>query len=105
MFSPPPTPLPPHLSFPPTPTPTPVPPSHPIPIPIPSIHPIPLPATHKPPPPPQLSPTMSQNPSIRPPTTKLRIPSAAASYTPATMDPDLRSQLNMLLINGGHDKK
>ncbi|KUI61901.1 hypothetical protein VP1G_09056 [Cytospora mali] len=48
---------------------------------------------------------MSQNPSIRPPTTKLKIPSAAASYTPATMDPDLRSQLNMLLINGGHDKK
>ncbi|ROW17835.1 hypothetical protein VPNG_00743 [Cytospora leucostoma] len=52
---------------------------------------------------------MSQDPSIRPPTTttttKLKIPRAAASYTPATMDPDLRSQLNMLLINGGHDKK
>lgn len=50
------------------------------------------------------SPTMSQN-SLRPPPTKLKIPRAAATYTPATMDPDLRSQLNMLLINGGHDKK
>ncbi|CAK7273666.1 hypothetical protein SEPCBS119000_005776 [Sporothrix epigloea] len=36
------------------------------------------------------------------PSTPVKVPSAAASYTPATLDPDLRSQINMVLIRDGH---
>lgn len=38
----------------------------------------------------------SQNPP-----TPVKVPAGAANYTPATLDPDLRSQLNMLLIKEG----
>lgn len=51
-------------------------------------------------------PAMSQNSTaLRPQPHKIKIPKAAASYTPATMDQDLRSQLNVQLVAGGHDKK
>ncbi|EFX03621.1 hypothetical protein CMQ_549 [Grosmannia clavigera kw1407] len=39
------------------------------------------------------------------PSTPVKVPSAAASYTPATLDPDLRSQINMVLIRDGHVSK
>ncbi|KAH6849820.1 hypothetical protein B0I37DRAFT_369948 [Chaetomium sp. MPI-CAGE-AT-0009] len=42
----------------------------------------------------------SQNPS-----TPVKVPSSAASYTAATLDPDLRSQINSLLIKEGHVTK
>ncbi|PSR75798.1 hypothetical protein BD289DRAFT_447425 [Coniella lustricola] len=53
---------------------------------------------------------MSQNPTgglqhLQPAPHKIKIPRRAASYTPATMDSDLRSQLNVQLVAGGHDKK
>lgn len=35
----------------------------------------------------------------------VKVPSSAASYTPATLDPDLRSQINTLLIKDGHINK
>jgi hypothetical protein len=41
----------------------------------------------------------------QPPTTPVKVPSAAASYTPATLDPDLRSQLNTILLRDGHVAK
>ncbi|OIW33538.1 hypothetical protein CONLIGDRAFT_640654 [Coniochaeta ligniaria NRRL 30616] len=37
--------------------------------------------------------------------TPVKVPSSAASYTPATLDPDLRSQINTLLIKDGHINK
>ncbi|KAH7326420.1 hypothetical protein B0I35DRAFT_405666 [Stachybotrys elegans] len=40
---------------------------------------------------------MSQRPS-----TPVKVPSSAASYTPATLDPDLRSQINTVLLRDGH---
>ncbi|KAL7626723.1 hypothetical protein AAE478_003497 [Parahypoxylon ruwenzoriense] len=40
-----------------------------------------------------------------PSTTPVKVPTSAASYTPATLDPDLRSQINMLLIQEGYITK
>ncbi|KAH6605129.1 hypothetical protein Trco_006836 [Trichoderma cornu-damae] len=40
---------------------------------------------------------MSQRPS-----TPVKVPSSAANYTPATLDPDLRSQINTILLKDGH---
>ncbi|KAJ9152171.1 hypothetical protein NKR19_g4647 [Coniochaeta hoffmannii] len=37
--------------------------------------------------------------------TPVRVPSAASGYTAATLDPDLRSQINTLLIKDGHINK
>ncbi|KAI1448426.1 hypothetical protein ABKA04_000880 [Annulohypoxylon sp. FPYF3050] len=37
--------------------------------------------------------------------TPVKVPSSAASYTPATQDPDLRSQINVLLLREGHIAK
>lgn len=49
---------------------------------------------------------MSQNlTTFQPQPHKIKIPRTAATYTPATMDQDLRSQLNVQLVAGGHDKK
>ncbi|KAK0630590.1 hypothetical protein B0T17DRAFT_486374 [Bombardia bombarda] len=42
----------------------------------------------------------NQNPS-----TPVKVPSSAANYTPATLDPDLRSQINSILIRDGHVQK
>ncbi|KAL2127925.1 hypothetical protein VTI74DRAFT_9988 [Chaetomium olivicolor] len=42
----------------------------------------------------------SQNPS-----TPVKVPSSAANYTAATLDPDLRSQINSILIKEGHVTK
>lgn len=39
------------------------------------------------------------------PPTPAKVPASAASYTPATLDPDLRSQINSLLIRDGHVTK
>lgn len=36
------------------------------------------------------------------PSTPVKVPPAAASYTPATMDPELRSQINAVLLRDGH---
>ncbi|KAL6851082.1 hypothetical protein ACO1O0_008210 [Amphichorda felina] len=41
----------------------------------------------------------------QPPSTPVKVPSSAASYTPATLDPDLRSQINTLLLRDGHVTK
>jgi hypothetical protein len=43
---------------------------------------------------------MSQQPS-----TPVKVPSSAASYTPATVDADLRSQINTVLLRDGHINK
>ncbi|KHO00723.1 uncharacterized protein MAM_01501 [Metarhizium album ARSEF 1941] len=43
---------------------------------------------------------MSQQPS-----TPVKVPSAAANNTPATLDPDLRSQINTVLLRDGHVTK
>ncbi|KAI1107252.1 hypothetical protein F4804DRAFT_221393 [Jackrogersella minutella] len=40
-----------------------------------------------------------------PPQTPVKVPASAASYTPATLDPDLRSQINMMLLREGHINK
>ncbi|KAL7823441.1 hypothetical protein V8C26DRAFT_119464 [Trichoderma gracile] len=40
---------------------------------------------------------MSQRPS-----TPVKVPPSAANYTPATLDPDLRSQINAVLLKDGH---
>ncbi|KAI1375919.1 hypothetical protein F4677DRAFT_421256 [Hypoxylon crocopeplum] len=37
--------------------------------------------------------------------TPVKVPASAAAYTPATLDPDLRSQINMLLIREGYMTK
>ncbi|OTB07168.1 hypothetical protein M426DRAFT_20226 [Hypoxylon sp. CI-4A] len=37
--------------------------------------------------------------------TPVKVPTSATSYTPATQDADLRSQVNMLLIKEGHITK
>ncbi|KAI0377795.1 hypothetical protein F5Y04DRAFT_169691 [Hypomontagnella monticulosa] len=37
--------------------------------------------------------------------TPAKVPASAAAYTPATQDPDLRSQINMLLIREGYVAK
>ncbi|KAH6680736.1 hypothetical protein B0J14DRAFT_532185 [Halenospora varia] len=39
------------------------------------------------------------------PTTPVRVPKAAATYTPSTQDPDLRSQINTVLLRDGHISK
>ncbi|KAL2271553.1 hypothetical protein VTJ83DRAFT_924 [Remersonia thermophila] len=39
------------------------------------------------------------------PSTPVKVPSSAANYTPATMDSDLRSQINSVLIKEGHVSK
>ncbi|PHH59203.1 hypothetical protein CDD80_1853 [Ophiocordyceps camponoti-rufipedis] len=36
------------------------------------------------------------------PSTPVKVPSSAANYSVATLDPDLRSQINMLLLKEGH---
>ncbi|KAK4194744.1 hypothetical protein QBC40DRAFT_343949 [Triangularia verruculosa] len=43
---------------------------------------------------------MSNNPS-----TPIKVPPSAASYTPATLDPELRSSINSTLIKEGHVTK
>ncbi|KAI8634879.1 hypothetical protein F5Y19DRAFT_410653 [Xylariaceae sp. FL1651] len=40
-----------------------------------------------------------------PPSTPVKVPPSAATYTPATQDPDLRSQVNTLLLREGHITK
>ncbi|KAK8049262.1 hypothetical protein PG994_010992 [Apiospora phragmitis] len=40
-----------------------------------------------------------------PPSTPVKVPASAATYTPATLDPDLRSQINTLLLREGHVEK
>ncbi|KAI1757789.1 hypothetical protein F4782DRAFT_480031 [Xylaria castorea] len=40
-----------------------------------------------------------------PPATPAKVPASAATYTPATQDPDLRSQINSLLLREGHATK
>jgi hypothetical protein len=42
----------------------------------------------------------NQNPS-----TPVKVPSSAANHTAATLDPDLRSQINSILIKEGHVTK
>jgi len=39
------------------------------------------------------------------PTTPIRVPKAAATYTPSTQDPDLRHQINTILLKDGHISK
>ncbi|POR36073.1 Uncharacterized protein TPAR_03739 [Tolypocladium paradoxum] len=39
------------------------------------------------------------------PSTPVKVPSSAANYTPATLDPDLRSQINTVLLRDGHVAK
>ncbi|OAA71370.1 hypothetical protein ISF_01921 [Cordyceps fumosorosea ARSEF 2679] len=39
------------------------------------------------------------------PSTPVKVPSSAADYTPATLDPDLRSQINTILLRDGHVPK
>ncbi|KAG6016028.1 hypothetical protein E4U43_004341 [Claviceps pusilla] len=41
----------------------------------------------------------------QPPSTPVKVPSAAVNNTPATLDPDLRSQINSLLLRDGHVAK
>lgn len=41
----------------------------------------------------------------QPPSTPVKVPSSAASYTPATLDADLRSQINTVLLRDGHINK
>ncbi|KAI0802584.1 hypothetical protein GGR55DRAFT_683071 [Xylaria sp. FL0064] len=40
-----------------------------------------------------------------PPSTPVKVPASATSYTPATQDADLRSQINTLLLRDGHAAK
>ncbi|KAI0486887.1 hypothetical protein F4859DRAFT_317595 [Xylaria cf. heliscus] len=40
-----------------------------------------------------------------PPATPAKVPASAATYTPATQDADLRSQINSLLLREGHATK
>ncbi|KAI0200506.1 hypothetical protein F4808DRAFT_460854 [Astrocystis sublimbata] len=40
-----------------------------------------------------------------PPATPAKVPASAATYTPATLDPDLRAQINSLLLREGHATK
>ncbi|KJZ77064.1 hypothetical protein HIM_03385 [Hirsutella minnesotensis 3608] len=39
------------------------------------------------------------------PSTPVKVPSSAANHTPATLDPDLRSQINTVLLRDGHITK
>ncbi|ESZ98348.1 hypothetical protein SBOR_1226 [Sclerotinia borealis F-4128] len=39
------------------------------------------------------------------PTTPVRVSKSAANYTPTTQDPDLRSQINTILLKDGHVAK
>ncbi|CAL3969275.1 hypothetical protein PZA11_006134 [Diplocarpon coronariae] len=39
------------------------------------------------------------------PTTPVRVPKAATTYSPTTQDPDLRSQINLVLLREGHISK
>ncbi|KAI9897217.1 hypothetical protein N3K66_008239 [Trichothecium roseum] len=51
---------------------------------------------------------MSQQPSSTPAAAAaaaVQIPSSAANNTPATLDPDMRSQINSLLLRDGHIQK
>jgi hypothetical protein len=41
----------------------------------------------------------------QPPSTPVKVPNSAASYTLATLDPDLRSQINTALLREGHVSK
>jgi hypothetical protein len=41
----------------------------------------------------------------QPPSTPVKVPPSAASYTPATQDADLRSQINTLMLRDGHITK
>ncbi|KAI3337317.1 hypothetical protein HD806DRAFT_35484 [Xylariaceae sp. AK1471] len=40
-----------------------------------------------------------------PPSTPVKVPTSATTYTPATQDVDLRSQINTLLLREGHTTK
>lgn len=40
--------------------------------------------------------------SNKAPSTPVKVPSSAANYTAATLDPDLRSQINSVLLHDGH---
>ncbi|KAM4068148.1 hypothetical protein HRG_009573 [Hirsutella rhossiliensis] len=39
------------------------------------------------------------------PSTPVKVPASAANYTPATLDPDMRSQINTVLLRDGHITK
>ncbi|OAA32054.1 hypothetical protein AAL_01386 [Moelleriella libera RCEF 2490] len=39
------------------------------------------------------------------PSTPVKVPASAANNTPATLDPDMRSQINTLLLRDGHVSK
>ncbi|KAI1502310.1 hypothetical protein F5X99DRAFT_165828 [Biscogniauxia marginata] len=39
------------------------------------------------------------------PSTPVKVPNSTTNYTPATLDPDLRSQINTLLLREGHINK
>ncbi|KAF4510287.1 hypothetical protein G6O67_002187 [Ophiocordyceps sinensis] len=39
------------------------------------------------------------------PSTPVKVPSSAANHTPATLDPDMRSQINTVLLRDGHITK
>ncbi|KAL4724940.1 hypothetical protein ACLX1H_008387 [Fusarium chlamydosporum] len=39
------------------------------------------------------------------PSTPVKVPSSAANHTQATLDPDLRSQINTILLRDGHVSK
>ncbi|KAJ2980366.1 hypothetical protein NQ176_g2682 [Zarea fungicola] len=41
----------------------------------------------------------------QPPSTPVKVPSSAVDYSPATLDPDLRSQINTILLRDGHVPK
>lgn len=41
----------------------------------------------------------------QPPQTPVKVPASATNYTPATLDPDLRSNINAMLIRDGHVQK
>ncbi|RSL71081.1 hypothetical protein CEP54_001477 [Fusarium duplospermum] len=43
--------------------------------------------------------------SNKAPSTPVKVPSSAANYTAATLDPDLRSQINSVLLHDGHVPK
>ncbi|CEJ93641.1 hypothetical protein VHEMI09217 [[Torrubiella] hemipterigena] len=39
------------------------------------------------------------------PSTPVKVPASATTYSPATLDPDLRSQINTILLRDGHVSK
>ena len=41
----------------------------------------------------------------QPPSTPVKVPGSATTYTAATLDPDIRSQINAVLLRDGHISK